>query len=146
MLDAANSNSPYIISQNPSIMAINSAVEVDITGQAVADSIGTRIYSGFGGQTDFMYGASLSPSGKPMICMGSVTSKGKSKIVPFLTQGGGIVSTRAHVHYVITEYGIAELRGKSIRERALALAKIAHPDHRDMLYSAIRERFGQRIF
>lgn len=146
MLDVANVNDPSWIAKNPDVMAINSAIEVDLTGQAVADSIGTRIYSGVGGQMDFMRGAALSPGGKPMICMPSVTNKGHSKIVPFLTPGGGVVSTRPHVHYVITEYGVAELQAKTIYARAVALANIAHPDHRDTLFEAIRARFGKRVF
>jgi 4-hydroxybutyrate CoA-transferase len=106
-----------------------------------ADSIGTVQYSGVGGQMDFIRGASLSEGGKPIIAMPSVTRKGESKIVPFLKQGAGVVTTRAHVHYVVTEYGIANLYGQSLRRRARALIKIAHPDHREQLEKAAYERF-----
>jgi acyl-CoA hydrolase len=115
------------------VTAINSAIEVDLTGQVVSDSIGTRIYSGVGGQVDFIRGAGLCPEGRPIIALPSTTRRGESRIVSILKPGGGVVTTRAHVHYVVTEYGIAELWGKSLRERAAALINIAHPDHRDGL-------------
>jgi acyl-CoA hydrolase len=142
MRDVAFVNDTAIIRQNPKAVAINSAIEVDLTGQVCADSIGTRIYSGVGGQMDFVRGASLSPGGRPVIALPSVTSRGQSRIVPFLLPGAGVVTTRAHVHYVVTEHGIASLYGRNLRQRAAALTEIAHPDHREMLAKAARERFG----
>lgn len=142
MRDVAFVNDTAIIRQNPKAVAINSAIEVDLTGQVCADSIGTRIYSGVGGQMDFVRGASLSPGGRPIIALPSVTSRGQSRIVPFLLPGAGVVTTRAHVHYVVTEHGIASLYGKNLRQRAAALTEIAHPDHREPLAKAARERFG----
>lgn len=142
VLDVAYVNEPSIIARNPSVHAINSAIEVDITGQVCADSIGTMFFSGVGGQMDFMRGAALSQGGKPIIALPSVTSKGESRIVPFLKQGAGVVTTRAHVHYVVTEHGIAYLHGKSIRERADELVRIAHPSHRPALHDEVKKRFG----
>jgi len=139
-------NDAYVIGKNPKVTAINSAIEIDITGQVCADSIGTKQFSGVGGQMDFMRGASISEGGKPIIAMSSVTNKGISKIVPFLKEGAGVVSTRANVHYVITEFGIAYLHGKNLVERAKALIKIAHPMHQEMLEKAVRERFGGNVF
>lgn len=139
-------NDSWVIGQNPKVAAINSAIEIDITGQVCADSIGTYQYSGVGGQMDFIKGASLSEGGRPIIAMSSVTSKGVSKIVPFLKPGAGVVTTRAHVHYVVTEHGIAYLYGKNLQQRAYALMNIAHPDHREILDREIRSRFGQKIF
>lgn len=141
MLDIAYVNDTAVIRQNPKVTAINSAVEVDITGQVCADSIGTYHYSGVGGQMDFIRGASLSEGGKPIIALPSTTGKGESKIVPHLKKGAGVVTTRAHVHYVVTEYGVANLYGKNMRERAKALIEIAHPDHREKLEKSVRERF-----
>lgn len=143
MLDAAYVNDTKIIRQNPKVTAINSALEVDLTGQICADSIGTRLYSGVGGQMDFIRGASLSEGGKPIIALPSVTNKGISRIVPFLKEGAGVVTTRAHVHYVVTEYGIANLYGKNLRQRARALIDIAHPDHREELEKAAYDRFNR---
>lgn len=137
-------NNPYVIAKNPRVVGINSAIEIDITGQVCADSIGTYQYSGVGGQMDFMRGAALSEGGKPIIAMPASTGKGLSRIVPFVKPGAGIVTTRAHVHYVVTEHGIAYLFGKNLRERAYALLDIADPVHRDTLEKAIRERFGAR--
>lgn len=142
MLDVAYINDAAVIRRNPKVVAINSAIEVDITGQVCADSIGTRIYSGIGGQMDFIRGASLSEGGKPMIALPSVTSRGESRIVPELKPGGGVVTTRANVHYIVTEYGVAYLYGKNLRQRAMALAAIAHPDHREMLERYAHERFS----
>ena len=136
-------NDTAIIRANPKVAAINSAIEVDITGQVCSDSIGTYHYSGVGGQVDFMRGASLSEGGKPIIALTSTTSKGISKIVPFLKQGAGVVTTRAHAHYIVTEYGVAFLYGKNMRERAKALINIAHPNHRETLEKAAFERFKQ---
>lgn len=139
-------NDAYIISKNPKVAAINGAIEVDITGQVCADSIGTYQFSGVGGQMDFMKGAAMSEGGKPIIAISSTTSRGESKIVPFIQAGGGIVSTRAHVHYIVTEYGIANLYGKNLEQRAVSLTQIAHPDHREYLDREIRQRFGRKIF
>ena len=133
MLDVAYVNDTSVIRRNDKVTAINSAIEIDLTGQVCADSIGSNIISGVGGQMDFIRGASLSVGGKPIIALSSVTAKGISKIVPFLKQGAGVVTTRAHVHYVITEYGIAYLYGKNIAQRSKALISIAHPDHREYL-------------
>jgi acyl-CoA hydrolase len=126
-------NDGAIIRQNPRMVAINSAIEVDLTGQVCADSIGSKMYSGVGGQMDFIRAASLSEGGKAIIALPSVTKKGISRIVPSLKPGAGVVTTRAHVHYIITEYGIANLYGKTIKERVKALVNIAHPDHRETL-------------
>lgn len=142
MLDIAYINDTAVIRRNPKVTAINSAVEVDLTGQVCADSIGTYHFSGVGGQMDFIRGASLSPGGKPIIALPSVTNKGISRIVPFLKQGAGVVTTRAHVHYVVTEYGIANLYGKNLGQRAKALVEISHPNHREELEKAIFDRFG----
>lgn len=135
-------NNPYIISQQNIMTAINSAIEVDITGQVVADSIGTRMFSGFGGQVDFIAGAlqAVDGRGKPIIALGSVTKKNKSKISPFILKGAGVVTSRAHVNYVVTEYGIASLFGKTLRQRAYELIRIAHPDHRESLEKAAFDR------
>jgi acyl-CoA hydrolase len=141
LLDVAYVNDPGVIRRNPKVTAINSAIEVDLTGQVCADSIGGRMYSGVGGQMDFIRGASLSEGGKPIIALPSITSRGDSKIVPFLKQGAGVVTTRAHVHYVVTEYGAVNLYGKTLRQRAKALIGIAHPDHREQLERAAFERF-----
>ncbi len=124
-------NDVSIIKQDPRMVAINSAVEVDVTGQVCADSIGSKMYSGVGGQMDFIRGASLSENGKAIIALPSVTKRGVSRLVPSLKIGAGVVTTRAHVHYVVTEYGIANLYGKTIKERVKALVNIAHPDHRE---------------
>ncbi len=143
MLDAAYVNATNVICRNPKVTAINSAIEVDLTGQVCADSIGTRQYSGVGGQMDFIRGASLSEGGKPILALPSSTRHGTSRIVPFLKEGAGVVTTRAHVHYIVTEYGIANLYGKTLRERAAALIDIAHPDHRAALEKAAFDRFGE---
>ncbi|MDP2087934.1 MAG: acetyl-CoA hydrolase/transferase C-terminal domain-containing protein [Flavobacteriaceae bacterium] len=126
-------NDVSIIRQNPKMVAINSAIEVDVTGQVCADSIGTRLYSGVGGQMDFIRGASLSEGGKAIIALPSTTAKGINRIVPYLKQGAGVVTTRAHVHYVVTEYGVANLYGKTINQRVKELVYIAHPDHREAI-------------
>ena len=135
-------NDPFRIAQNDRMVAINSAIEVDLTGQVCADSIGPRLYSGVGGQVDFIYGASRSKGGKPIIGMpSSAVVKGQltSKIVPMLKHGAGVVTTRNHVHYVVTEYGIADLYGKTIRQRARALIDVAHPQFREELEKAAHE-------
>lgn len=126
-------NNPVTIARNPKVVAINSAVEVDLTGQVCADSVGHRIISGVGGQMDFMRGAAISPGGKPIIAMSSRTRDGRSKIVTALRPGAGVVTTRSHVHYVVTEYGVAALYGRTLGERARALAAVAHPDDRETL-------------
>lgn len=141
-LEADYVNDTRIIRSNPNVVAINSALEVDLTGQVCSDSIGTYHYSGVGGQMDFIRGASLSENGKPIIALRSTTKNGESKLVPFLKQGAGVVTTRAHVHYVITEYGVAYLYGKNLHQRALELVKIAHPDHRESLERELIKRFG----
>jgi len=125
-------NDPFVISRNHRMVAVNSAIEVDLTGQICADSIGTKLYSGVGGQLDFIYGASRSEGGVPIIALPS-TAKDFSRIVPTLKEGAGVITTRNHVHYVVTEYGTAALYGKTIRERAQALINIAHPEFRDEL-------------
>jgi 4-hydroxybutyrate CoA-transferase len=140
--DIAYVNDTAVIRRNPRVVAVNSAIEIDLTGQVCADSIGTRQYSGVGGQMDFIRGASLSEGGKPIIALPSTTSRGESRLVPFLKQGAGVVTTRAHVHYVVTEYGIADLYGKNLRQRATALISIAHPDHRAWLEEAAYQRFN----
>ena len=133
-------NDPFVIAQNERQVAINSAIEVDLTGQVCADSIGPKLYSGVGGQLDFIYGASLSEGGVPIIALpATVKGKGISRIVPMLKQGAGVVTTRYHVHYVVTEYGVANLYGKTIRERAQALIGIAAPAFRDELTRAAKE-------
>jgi 4-hydroxybutyrate CoA-transferase len=142
MLDVAYVNDTSVIRKNKKVTAINSAIEIDLTGQVCADSIGTEIYSGVGGQMDFMRGAALSEGGKPIIALGSVTAKGLSKIVPVLKSGAGVVTTRAHVHYVATEFGVADLYGKNIAQRAKALIEIAHPDHREALEREAHQLYG----
>ncbi len=139
--EATFTNDTAIIRQNPKVTAINSAIEVDLTGQVCADSIGSMQFSGVGGQMDFIRGASLSEGGKPIIALGSATKSGESKIVPFLKEGAGVTTTRAHVHYIVTEYGVANLYGKNLRQRAKALIEIAHPAHREALEKAAFERF-----
>jgi acyl-CoA hydrolase len=126
-------NNPRIIARNPKTVAINSAVEIDLTGQVCADSVGHRIISGVGGQMDFIRGAALSEGGKPIMAISSRTKSGSPKIVPFLKQGAGVVTTRNHIHYVVTEYGVAQLYGMTLGERAKALIAIAHPDDREIL-------------
>jgi acyl-CoA hydrolase len=140
-LDIDYVNDPHVIRRNHRMVAINSAIEIDITGQVCADSIGTYQYSGVGGQMDFMRGAALSEGGKPIIAMPSRTAKGESRIVSVLKPGAGVTTTRAHAHYVVTEYGVADLFGKNLRQRARSLIKIAHPDDREKLEKACFERF-----
>ena len=140
-LDIDYVNNPHVIRRNPKVVAVNSAIEVDLTGQICADSIGSIQYSGIGGQMDFMRGSALSEGGKPIIALTSRTTKGVNRIVPFLKPGAGVVTTRGHVHYVITEYGVAYLLGKNLRQRAKSLIAIAHPDDRESLEKACFERF-----
>ena len=136
MRESSYVNDTAIIRQNPRMVAINSAIEVDVTGQVCADSIGAKMYSGVGGQMDFIRGASLSEGGKAIIALPSITKRGESRIVPYLKQGAGVVTTRSHVQYVITEYGIAHLYGKTLKQRAEALVKIAHPNHQEAIERA----------
>jgi acyl-CoA hydrolase len=142
MMDVAYTNDPFVIARNPKVTAINSALQVDITGQVCADSLGATFYSGVGGQVDFTYGASLSEKGKAIIAMPSVTNKGVSKIAPVLTSGAGVVTTRNHIHWFVTEHGAVNLYGKTLQERAKLIISVAHPDHREALDKAAFERFG----
>lgn len=142
-MDVEHVNYPINIMKNKKMVAINSAIEVDLTGQVCADSIGSYQFSGIGGQMDFMRGAALSEGGKPIIAISSRTKKGVPRIVPFLKQGAGVVTTRGHIHYVVTEFGIAYLYGKNLRQRAQALIEISHPDDREMLERAAFERYSR---
>ena len=135
-MDCSYTNDTHVIAQNPKVVAINGAMEVDLTGQVCADSIGSQIYSGVGGQMDFIRGAALSKGGKPIIALSSRTKNGQSRIVAQLKPGAGVVTTRAHVHYIVTEFGTAYLYGKSLEERAFELVNIAHPDDRETLFKA----------
>jgi acyl-CoA hydrolase len=139
--EAGYTNDSAIIRQNPKVTAINSAIEIDLSGQVCADTIGKYQYSGVGGQMDFIRGASLSEGGKAIFAMPSTTNKGFSKIVPYLKEGAGVTTTRAHVHYIATEYGIVNLYGQNLKQRAKALISIAHPDHREQLEKEAFERF-----
>ena len=139
--EAAYTNDTAIIKKNPKVTAINSAIEIDLTGQICADSIGYRHFSGVGGQMDFIRGARLSEGGKPIFALSSQTGKGVSKITSHLREGAGVTTTRAHVNYVATEYGVVSLFGKNLHQRAKALISIAHPDHMDALSKAAYERF-----
>lgn len=142
MLDVGYVNRPNVISRNPKVTAINSAIEVDLTGQVCADSIGPRMHSGVGGQMDFMRGAAASEGGRSIIALPSTTKRGESRIVNLLKEGAGVVTTRADVHYVATEYGIANLHGRSLRDRARLMIGLAHPDHREQLSRDAAKRFG----
>ena len=145
MMDVGYTNDPFVIAQQPKMTAINSALQVDITGQVCADSLGTKFFSGVGGQIDFIYGASRSEGGKAIIAMPSVTKNGISKIAPILTPGAGCVTTRNHIHWFVTEYGAVNLYGKSLQERARLLISVAHPDHREELERAAFERYGSHF-
>ncbi|MBF00858.1 acetyl-CoA hydrolase/transferase C-terminal domain-containing protein [Flavobacterium coralii] len=136
MRESSFVNDSSVIRKNKKMVAINSAIEVDLTGQVCADSIGCRMYSGVGGQMDFIRGAALSEGGKAIIALPSVTSRGENRIVPFLKQGAGVVTTRSHVQYIVTEYGIADLYGKTLKQRVAAMVNIAHPDHREAIERA----------
>lgn len=142
MREASYTNDPFVIAANPHVASINSAIQVDITGQVCADSIGSRMYSGVGGQLDFVYGAFRSPGGKAIIAIASTTPKGASKIVPELTPGAGVTTPRHLLHYLVTEYGAVDLYGKSLQQRARSIIGIAHPDHREALEEAAGRRFG----
>ncbi len=142
MMDVGYTNDPFVVAQQPKMTAINSALQIDITGQVCADSLGTKFFSGVGGQIDFIYGASRSKGGKAIIAMPSITKNGISKISPILTPGAGCVTTRNHIHWFVTEYGAVNLYGKSLQERARLLISVAHPDHREELDRAAFERYG----
>jgi acyl-CoA hydrolase len=142
MMDVAHTNNVAVIRKLDKVTAINSCLSIDLTGQVCADSIGTKHYSGVGGQIDFIRGAGHSKGGKPIIALPSVTNKGVSKITPTLIEGSGVVSTRANIHWVVTEQGAVNLYGKTLQERARLLTSIAHPDHREALEKAAFERFG----
>lgn len=133
MKESSMVNDTARIRKNPKMVSINSAIEVDVTGQVCADSIGAKMYSGVGGQMDFIRGASLSLGGKAIIALPSITKKGESRIVPYLKQGAGVVTTRSHVQYIITENGIADLYGKTLRQRVVEMVKIAHPNHQESI-------------
>ncbi|WP_291135778.1 acetyl-CoA hydrolase/transferase family protein [Flavobacterium sp. UBA7663] len=142
MKESSMVNDTARIRKNPRMVAINSAIEVDVTGQVCADSIGSTMYSGVGGQMDFIRGASLSEGGKAIIALPSITKRGESRIVPYLKQGAGVVTTRAHAHYIITENGIADLYGKTLKQRVTELVKIAHPNHQEAVERAYYEMTG----
>ncbi len=144
--ETAYVNDTAVIRKNPKMISINSCLEIDLTGQVCADSIGSYHYSGVGGQMDFMRGASLSEGGKPIMAFNASTKKGASKIVPFLKEGAGVVTTRAHVQYVVTEYGVAYLYGKNLRQRAYELMRIADPAHQEELERSIIKRFGSYVY
>lgn len=146
MMDVAYTNDPFIIAQQPKMTAINSALQIDITGQVCADSLGTKFFSGAGGQIDFIYGSSRSRGGKAIIAMPSTTNKGISKIAPTLNLGAGVVTSRFHIHWFVTEFGAVNLYGKSLQERAKLLISVSHPDHREELERAAFERYGSHFY
>ena len=141
LLETNYVNDIGIIASNPNVVAINSALEIDITGQVVSDTIGLNVYSGVGGQMDFMRGAAMSQGGKPVICLTSTTSHGETKIVSTLKKGAGVTTTRAHVRYVVTEHGMVDLFGKNLKQRCELMISIAHPNHREHLYNEAVKRF-----
>jgi len=145
MLDIGYVNDTSVIRRNPKVTAINSALEVDLTGQVCADSIGTRLYSGVGGQMDFIRGAAHSPGGKPIIALPSTTNKGDTRIRAMLKTGAGVVTTRAHVHWIVTEYGAVNLHGMNLRQRSKALVELAHPDHRESLERDFHELYEREL-
>ena len=140
--DVAWTNDPFTIARNPKVMSINSCLEIDLTGQVCADSIGKKIFSGVGGQHDFVYGSSRSEGGLSFLAMLATTAKGVNKIKPVLTEGAGVVTTRFQTNYVVTEYGAVNLRGKNLAERAKLMISIAAPQFREELEREARERFG----
>lgn len=146
MMDVSHTNGIHVIRKNKRVTAINSALSIDLTGQVCADSIGTTFYSGVGGQIDFIRGAGHSEGGKPIIAMPSVTAKGISKITPTLMEGAGVVTTRANMHWFVTEFGKVNLYGKTLQERARRIISVAHPDHRETLEKAAFERFGSHFY
>lgn len=143
--DIKYTKNPCVIAHNPNMVSINSAVEIDLTGQVCADSIGTRIFSGTGGQLDFVRGAKMSKGGKAIIALASRTNKGMSIIVPVLKPGAGVVTPRADVQWVVTEYGAVNLYGKSLKERTKLLINISHLDVREALHKAANERYGHHL-
>ena len=143
MMDIGYVNDPYVIARNPKVVAVNSAVQVDLTGQVCADSVGTRIISGTGGQLDFVRGASMSEGGKSITAFPSRSKNGESRIIPILAEGAGVVTPRSDVQWVVTEYGSVNLKGLSLQERAKKLIGIAHPDDRESLERKAFERFGK---
>jgi len=143
MKDVGYTNDTYVIAKNDRVTAINSALQVDITGQVCADSLGRKFYSGVGGQVDFVYGASLSKGGKAIIAMPSITNKGVSKIADVLTPGAGVVTTRNHMHWFVTENGAVDLYGKTLQERARLIISVAHPSAQEELDRAAFERYGE---
>ncbi|MBO4645944.1 MAG: acetyl-CoA hydrolase/transferase family protein [Bacteroidales bacterium] len=144
--DVAYTNNPAVIASNPKVVALNSAIQIDLTGQVCADSIGTTMFSGSGGQLDFMLGAGASEGGIPIVAMPSITGKGVSKIVPTLAEGAGVVTPRTVVHWVVTEFGAVNLYGKPLKERARLLTSIAHPSAREALEKAAYDRFCKKSF
>ena len=146
MMDVSHTNGIHVIRKNKKVTAINSALSIDLTGQVCADSIGTTFYSGVGGQIDFIRGAGHSEGGKPIIAMPSVTAKGISKISPTLMQGAGVVTTRANMHWLVTEHGKVNLYGKTLQERARKIISVAHPDHKEALDKAAFDRFGSHFY
>lgn len=142
MMECSYTNDPFVVAKQPKMTAINSCIEIDITGQVCADSIGMRMFSGVGGQVDFMYGASRSEGGKAIMAMPSITNKGETKIVPYLKQGASVDTTRYHMHYFATEYGVVDLYGKTMQQRAKLIISIAHPKFREQLEKAAVERWG----
>ena len=142
MMDVGYTNDPFVIAKNDKVTAINSALQVDLTGQVCADSLGRKFYSGVGGQIDFIYGASLSKGGKAIIAMPSITNKGISKIADTLTEGAGVVTTRNHIHWFVTENGAVDLYGKSLQERARLIISVAHPSAQEALDEAAFNRYG----
>ncbi|MBR1770219.1 MAG: 4-hydroxybutyrate CoA-transferase, partial [Bacteroidales bacterium] len=142
MMECSYTNDPFVVANQPKMTAINSCIEIDLTGQVCAGSIGYKMFSGVGGQVDFMYGASRSKGGKAIMAMPSVTNKGMTKIVSHLKEGAGVDSTRFHMHYFVTEYGVVDLYGKSMQQRAKLLISVAHPDFREELEKAAVERWG----
>jgi acyl-CoA hydrolase len=145
MKDVGYTNNINVIAQMPKMTAINSALQIDLTGQVCADSIGTKFYSGVGGQVDFIRGSSMSQGGKPIIAMPSVTPKGISKIASTLYEGSGVVTTRSNMHWFVTEYGAVDLYGQSLQKRARLIISIAHPNHQEALDKAAFERFGSHF-
>ena len=143
--DVEYTNDPFIISQQPKMTSINSAIQIDLSGQVCADSLGDKIYSGVGGQIDYVYGSSRAKGGKAIIAMPSTTRKGINKIVPALDLGSGAVTTRNHIHWFITEYGAVNLYGRSLQERAKLIISVAHPQFQEQLDEAAFKRFGSHF-
>jgi 4-hydroxybutyrate CoA-transferase len=142
-LDVAYVNNPAVIAQNPKVTSINSCIEIDLAGQVVSSTIGRKQFSGVGGQLDFVLGALMCPDGMAILALPSTTSKGESRIVPVIHEGAAVTTSREHVMYVVTEFGVANLFGKTLVERARELIKVAHPDHRETLEQEMRKRYGR---